>query len=209
MVTGIWLRGDTVAWTACFSEGSSYAQSGNWANSKTKNPIYIGTNSAGTYKYVGQWVMSGLEQGLGVLKEVILNIYRNSNNSSSAQEYYIGCSTSPTDDASVLSTGVKFTLPAGEGWNFIDVSDLAEYIASYTSTWYLLIGNPNTKGTYAEIAGYGTGYEVYLDLTYSSGSSIRLATDGRLVDYELYRAEDGRLVQYNIHRAENGSLVQY
>lgn len=198
-----------MAYTFIVSEGSSYAQSGNWASSKTKNPIYIGNNSAGTYKYVGQWVMPGLDQSLGTLKRVTLNIYRNSNSSSRAHDYYIGCSSSPTDHASVLSTGVRFTLPAGEGWHFIDVSDLAEHIESYSSTWYLLIGNPNDDGTYAEIAGYGSGYEVSMDLEYSSGSSILLASDGRLVAYELYRAENGRLVQYNLCHAENGRLVQY
>jgi hypothetical protein len=191
------------------SEGSSYAQSGNWASSKTKNPIYIGTNSAGTYKYVGQWVMPGLDQSLGTLKRVELAIWRNGNSSSSAHDYYIGCSADPNDSASVLSTGVTFTLESGSGWQFIDVSEIAEHIASYTSTWYLLIGNPNDKSTYAEIAGYGSGHEMFLSLTYSNGSSIMLATGGTLEAYQLYRAENGSLVQYDLYRAENGSLVKY
>lgn len=192
-----------------FSEGSSYAQGNNWANSKTKNPIYIGTNSAGTYKYVGQWVMPGLNQSLGALKGVELNIWRNSNNSSTAHDYYIGCSTDPNDSASVLSTGVTFTLEAGSGWQFIDVPELAEYISHYRSTWYLLIGNPNEKSTYAEIAGYGSGYELFLTLHYSNGSSIMIASDGGLVPYQLYHAENGSLVQYDLYHAENGSLVKY
>lgn len=191
------------------SSGSSYAQSGNWASSKTKNPIYIGTNSAGTYKYVGQWVMPGLNQSLGVLKSVELCIWRNSNNSSGAHTYYIGCSADPSDSASVLSTGVTFTLDAGAGWGFYDVSGLAEYIAHYSSTWYLLIGNPNETGTYAEIAGYGSGYELFLSMRYSSGSSILLASNGQLVPYQIYHAENGSLVQYDLYRAENGSLVKY
>lgn len=191
------------------STGSSYAQSGNWASSKTKNPIYIGTNSAGTYKYVGQWVMPALNQSLGELKYVTLWIYRNSNNSSGAHTYYIGCSTDPNDSASVLSTGVTFTLNAGEGWHTPDVSGLAEHIANYSSTWYLLIGNPNKKSTYAEIAGYGTGYEVSLELVYSSGSSIMLASGGKLVSYQLHRAEGGKLEQYDLYHAENGVLVKY
>lgn len=198
-----------MARTSCFSTGSSYAQSGNWASSKTKNPIYIGTNSAGTYKYVGQWVMPGLDQSLGVLKRVTLNLWRNSNNSSAAHDYYIGCSADPNDSASVLSTGVTFTLDAGSGWQFIDVSDIAEHIAGYSSTWYLLIGNPNETGTYAEIAGYGTGYELVLSLEYSDGSSIMLASNGQLVAYQLYHAENGSLVQYDLYHAENGSLVKY
>lgn len=194
---------------ALFSTGSSYAQSGNWASSQTKNPIYIGTNSAGTYKYVGQWTMPGLDTSLGVPTYVGLNIYRNSNNSSSEHEYYIGCSESSTDSASVLATGVTFTLDAGEGWCMVDVSGLGEHIANYSSTWYLLIGNPNTKGTYAEIAGYGTGYEAYIELHYSDGSAIMLASDGNLVAYRLYHAENDSLVRYNMYRAENDSLIKY
>lgn len=193
----------------CASTGSSYAQSGNWATTKTKNPIYIGTNSAGTYKYVGQWVMPAIDSSLGEIKSAQLWIYRNSNNSSNARDYYIGCSSSDTDSASVLSTGVTFTLDAGSGWKIIDVSGLGEHIINYGSQWYLLIGNPNTKNTYAEIAGYGSGYELFLMLSFSSGTSIRLATNGTLVEYKLYRAENGSLVQYDLYRAENGSLVKY
>lgn len=195
---------------ACMSKRSSYAQSGNWASSDTKNPIYIGTNSAGTYKYVGQWKMVPVATEFGRLSKVELMIYRNSNNSSGSHEYYIGCSDSSTDSASVLSTGVTFTLPAGEGWKKIDVSGLAEYLMQYGETeWYLLIGNPNTKGTYAEIAGYGSGNELYLDMWYSTGSRIMLASDGKLVSYQIYRAENGSLVQYDPCRAENGSLIKY
>lgn len=193
----------------CASTGSSYAQSGNWATTKTKNPIYIGTNSAGTYKYVGQWIMPAIDSSLGEIKSAQLWIYRNSNSSSNARDYYIGCSSSDTDSASVLSTGVTFTLDAGSGWKIIDVSGLGEHIINYSSQWYLLIGNPNTKNTYAEIAGYGSGYELFLILDFSSGTSIRLATNGSLVEYKLYRAENGSLVQYDLYRAENGSLVKY
>lgn len=196
-------------WLPFKSEGSSYAQSGNWASSKTKNPIYIGTNSAGTYKYIGQWVMPGIDASLGVPKVVELSIYRNSNSSSAPHDYYIGCSTDPNDSASVLSTGVTFTLDAGAGWQFIDVSGLAAHLGNLNSTWYLLIGNPNATGTYAEIAGYGTGYEVGLNIAFSTGSSIRLASDGQLVSYQLYHAENGSLVQYDLYHAENGSLVKY
>lgn len=193
----------------CASTGASYAQSGNWASSKTKNPIYIGTNSAGTYKYVGQWVMPAIDSSLGEIKSITLMIYRNSNNSSGAHDYYVGCSLNETDSASVLSTGVTFNLSAGSGWKIIDVSGLGEYIRDYGSQWYLLIGNPNTKSTYAEIAGYGSGYELSLNISFSSGTSIRLATNGNLVEYKLYRAENGSLVQYDLYRAENGSLVKY
>lgn len=187
----------------------SYAQSGNWASSNTKNPIYIGNNSAGTYKYVGQWYMPPLDQDYGEISSVTLNIYRNSANSSSAREYYVGCSSSSTDYASVLSTGVKFTLNAGEGWNKVDVSGIAPYIKDYTSTWYLLIGNPNNNGTYAEVAGYGTYSMLNLDILFEDGSRIYLASDGSLNAYQIYRAEKGSLTRYDLYRGEGGSLVKY
>lgn len=193
----------------CSSTLCSYAQSGNWANSNTKNPIYIGNTSNGSRKYIGQWTMPAIDSSLGAIKRVKLNIYRNSSNSSYAREYYIGCSSSSTDSASVLSTGVKFSLSAGEGWKNVDVSGLAEYIGAYLSEWYLLIGNPNKNSTYAEIAGYGSGNMLYLTLDYSNGSVIYRAESGSLVPYLIYCAESGSLVQYNLNCAESGSLVKY
>lgn len=193
----------------CRSTQCRYAQSGNWASSFTKNPIYLGTNSAGSYKYIGQWAMPGLDPSLGKIKSVTLHIYRNSGSSSYAREQYVGCSTSSTDSASVLSTGVKIMITAGEGWKSIDISGIAEYIAEYTSTWYLLIGNPNNKSTYVEVAGYGTPNMLYLVIEYANGSKIYLASGGELVPHQLYRAENGALVRYDLYHAENGSLVRY
>lgn len=175
----------------------------------TKNPIYIGTNSAGTYKYIGQWLMTGLAPDKGEIKSITLYIYRNSNNSSYARDYYVGCSIDQTDYASVLSTGEMVSMSAGEGWKSLDITGLKDYIANYTSDWYLLIGNPNTKGTYAEIAGYGTSYMPYLIVEYADGSTIYLATGDGLVQHQLYRAENGTLVRYDLYHAENGSLVRY
>lgn len=193
----------------CCSIGSSYAQSGHWATTKMKNPVYIGMTASASLNYVGQWVMPSIDLTLGVPKKVLLNIYRNDNSSAYTHEYFVGCSDYESDSASVLSTGIQITLTSGEGWKIIDVSGLGEYIAQYESTWYLLIGNPSTRGTYAEIAGYGSGCEVNLDLFYSNGSHIHLASDGNLVAYQIYRAEDGSLVQYNLYRAEDGSLIKY
>lgn len=186
-----------------------YAQSGNWADSMVKNPIYIGTNSAGTYKYVGQWEMPAIDASLGEIKCVTLHIYRNSNSSTNARMQYVGCSTNSADSGSVLSTGVTIEISAGEGWKSVDVSGIAEHISGYGSTWYLLIGNPNTKATYAEIAGYGSGKMLYLEIEFSSGSKIYLASDGVLETYQLYHAENGALVKYSLYRAESGALVKY
>lgn len=193
----------------CTSTRCSYAQSGNWATSDTKNPIYIGNNSSGSYKYVGQWRMPAIDTSNGDIKRVYLHIYRNSNNSSSGRSYYVGCTSRSTDSASVLSTGVTFLLSAGQGWKTADVSDLSEYIKSFASDWYLLIGNPNTNGTYAEVAGYGSGNMLYLEIEFSNGSKIYLASNGVLKAYQLYHAENGALVRYDLYHGENGALVKY
>lgn len=187
--------------------GCRYVNGSSWASSYQKNPVYIGTNSAGTYKYIGQWVMPGIDASLGEIKSVMLHLYRNS--TTGAREQYVGCSLSSSDSASVLSTGILIQLSAGEGWKSIDISGIAEYISEYSSTWYLLLGNPNDKGTYAEVAGYGSGKMLYLEITFSNGSKIYLASGGSLVAYQLYRAENGALVRYDPYRAENGALVKY
>lgn len=189
--------------------GCTYANGNSWASSDTKNPIYIGTNSAGSYKYVGRWTMPPIAKDLGEIKSVHLHIYRNSGSSSYARDLYIGCTASTNDTASVLSTGVVFSLSAGEGWKVIDVTGIAEYIASYSSTWYLLIGNPNNKNTYAEVAGHGSGKMLYLQITFSNGSKIYLSSGGTLEAYQLYHAENGSLVRYDPYHAENGALVKY
>lgn len=153
--------------------------------------------------------MPAIDASLGKIKRVTLNIYRNSASSTYTRNYYVGCSASASDSASVLSTGVTFSLSGGEGWKRVDVSGLAEYLTSYTATWYLLIGNPNTKSTYAEIAGYGSGRMLYLEIEFSNGSKIYLAVDGSLEAYQLYHAEDGSLVRYDPYHCENGALIKY
>lgn len=193
----------------CQSTLCRYAQGGVWASSNDKNPMYIGTNSAGTYKYIGQWHMPAIGSDIGEITSVMLHVYRNSSSSSTEKNLYIGCSSDSTDSGSVQSTGVTFALSAGEGWKSIDVSGIAEHIIGYTSTWYLLIGNPNRKNTYAEVAGYGSGKMLYLEIICSNGSKIYLASGGELVPYQLYRAENGELVRYDLYRGENGSLIKY
>lgn len=145
----------------------------------------------------------------GEIKSIKMYIYRNSANSGTAHTYYVGCSNNQTDSASVLSTGITFNLSSGEGWKSADITDIREYVKDYTEDWYLLIGNPNTTGTYAEVAGYGSGKMLYLEVEFSNGSKIYLASNGALVPYKLYRAENGALVQYDIYHGENGSLIKY
>ena len=193
----------------CVSTQCRYAQSGNWASTTTKNPMYIGNNSNGSYKYVGQWEMPGIDVRQGEIKKVTLHIYRNSNYSDYDRAQFVGYSTSSTDSGSVLSTGIQITIGAGEGWRSFDISGIAEYIADYNSTWYLLIGNPNKNNTYVEVAGYGSGRMLYLEIELSSGSKIMLASEGKLVSYQIYRAENGSLVRYNPYRAENGTLIKF
>lgn len=193
----------------CQSTKCRYANAGKWAEAMTKNPMYIGTNSSASNIYVGQWEMPSLSVDRGEIKKITLNIYRNSNASVYSRNEYIGCSSNVEDYASVLSTGIKISLSAKEGWKSIDVTGLAEYITAYYSTWYLLIGNPNGKNSFVEIAGYGSGKMLYLEIECSNGSKLYLASNGSLVPYQLYRSENGSLVRYDVYHAENGSLVKY
>jgi hypothetical protein len=174
-----------------------------------QNPVYIGTNGSGTYVYVGQWEMPPLRLSKNEIKKITLHIYRNANSSAYSRNEYIGCSGNQSDYASVLSTGIKISLSANKGWKVIDVTGLAEYITEYSSTWYLLIGNPNGKNSYVEIAGYGSGNMLYLEIELSNGSKIYLSTNGELTPYQLYRSENGTLVKYDLYHSENGSLVRY
>lgn len=193
----------------CRSSQCRFARSGKWSDSMTKNPIYIGNNSSGSYKYIGQWEMPPLEMARSEIEKITLHIYRNSNYSTYSWDYYIGTSSNVEDYASVLSTGVQISVSANAGWKSMDVSGLAEYITEYDSTWYLLIGNPNYNGTYSEVAGYGSGKMLYLEIELSNGSKIYLASNGVLAPYQIYRAENGVLVRYDLYRGENGSLVKY
>lgn len=193
----------------CQSTQCRYARGGSWASHMMQNPVYVGTNGSGTYVYVGQWEMPPLGVPRSAIKAINLHIYRNSNASVYVRNEYVGCSSNLSDYASVLSTGVKISMSANEGWKILDVSGLAEYIAEYDSTWYLLIGNPNNKNTYAEIAGYGTGKMLYLEIELSGGSKIYLSSNGVLTPHQLYRSENGALVKYDLYHAENGLLVKY
>lgn len=193
----------------CQSLLCRFAQSGKWGDTMSKNPMYIGTNGSGTYVYVGQWVMPTLSVSRGDIKKITLHIYRNSNASTYSRDEYIGCSSNLEDYASVLSTGIKITLSAREGWKAIDVTGLAEYICEYDYTWYLLIGNPNGKNSYVEIAGYGTDKMLYLEIELADGSRIYLSSNGVLTPHQLYHSENGSLVRYDLYRSENGSLIRY
>lgn len=186
-----------------------YARGGSWASTMTQNPVYVGTNGSGTYVYVGQWEMPPLGLSKSEIKKITLHIYRNSNASTYSRDEYIGCSSNVDDYASVLSTGMKISLSAKAGWKDIDVTGLAEYVTEFSSTWYLLIGNPNGKNSYVEIAGYGSDKMLYLEIELSNGSKIYLSSNGVLTPHQLYRSENGTLVKYDLYHSENGSLVRY
>ena len=193
----------------CQSTQCRYARGGKWASNMQQNPMYIGTNSSGSYVYVGQWEMPPIGLSKSEIKRITLNIYRNSNSSTYSRDEYVGCSSNQDDYASVLSTGIEISLSANAGWKSVDVTGLAEYIAEYGSTWYLLIGNPNHKGSYVEIAGYGSGNMLYLEIELSNGSKIYLSSNGVLTPHQLYHSENGSLVRYDLYHAENGSLIRY
>lgn len=193
----------------CRSTQCRYSRTGKWSTEVNENPVYIGTNSKGTYVYVGQWTMPSLTVERGDIKKITLHIYRNSNYAVYERDEYVGCSSNYEDYASVLSTGVMISLSANEGWKSVDVTGLAEYITEYSSTWYLLIGNPNGKNSYVEIAGNGSGKMLYLEIELSNGSKIYLSTNGVLTPHQLYHSENGSLVRYDVYHSENGSLIRY
>lgn len=193
----------------CQSTHCRYSRTGTWSTEVNENPVYIGTNSKGTYVYVGQWTMPALGVTRNEIKRITLHIYRNSNYAVYERDEYVGCSGNYEDYASVLSTGVKISLSANEGWKAVDVTGLAEYITEYSSTWYLLIGNPNNKNSYVEIAGYGSGNMLYLEIELSNGSKIYLSSNGVITPHQLYHSENGSLVRYDVYRSEDGSLIRY
>lgn len=193
----------------CQSTKCRYARTGYWSNDALENPIYIGTNSKGTWVYIGQWTMPPVPVKRSDIAKITMHIYRNASNSTYSRGQYVGCSNNYDDYGSVLGTGVFVSLSAKEGWKSVDVTGLAEYITAYSGNWYLLIGNPNIANSYVEVAGYGSGKMLYLEIELSNGSKIYLSTNGELTPYQLYRSENGSLVRYDIYRSENGSLVKY
>ena len=181
-----------------------YNGNGSWYTGGSTVDIYNNTSYA--QKNIAQWTMNPTGLGAGSIEKITLYIEGYAVNSSDAN-LIVGCSSERSDYASVTSPGVKITLSAGNGVKVIDVSGLKSYITEFKSTWYLLIGFPDTVN--GSIAVAGTKNMLYLEIEYSDGSKIYLASTGTLIPYTLYRAENGSLVPYNIYRAENGSLVKY
>lgn len=182
-----------------------YNSGGSWASGA--NGMYIGNNSDGSTVNVGQWTMSSTGLSASDISKITLYVYRSAVEATSSVNLYAGCSSSSSDYLEWQSTGVPITMSSGYGWKSFDVSGLKSYIGSYKSTWYLLIGNPKTNKTWCHVAG--SDYMLYLEIEYSDGSKIYLASGNTLIPYELYRAENGSLVKYNIYRGENGTLVKY
>lgn len=165
--------------TTINATGFCYANNGNWASSKTKNPLYIGTNSSGSYEYIGQLIFPKISVSSGfTVEKMELSIYRNSNNATYTRTQYYGCSADQTDYGSVLSTGATVNITGGEGWKTLNVSTLISEAAPFAGEWAFLIGNPNTKNTYCVIDGYNSGHTPYLTVTMSNGSKVYYASSG-------------------------------
>lgn len=188
--------------TSYVATGCSYTNNGSWANSKIKNPVYVGTNSGGTYKYIAQFIFPAISTGN--VKSMYLYVYRNSSSASGSRTEYFGCSSDLSDYGSVLSTGSLVTLTGGEGWKTLDVSALKDTAPPFSGEWALLLGNPNTSGTYCVVDGYGSGNAPYLVVTYDNGSKVIIG--GKECD--VYRASDyGVLVQCDLYYAKDASTL--
>lgn len=156
---------------------------------------------------IGQWAMNPTGLKASSIKKITLYIYVDNRSSLLTTKPYVGCSSVKSNYNSVTATGVKIEVPYVVGWQSFDVTRLKNYIASFDSTWYLLLGADDE--TTAILTVSGTSNMLYLEIEYSDGSKIYLASGGSLIPYTLYRAENGSLVPYDIYRAENGSLVKY
>lgn len=78
------------------------------------------------------------------------------------------------------------------------------------STYRHLTNGSSLSATYTyEKASTCRVTEVYLEVQYKPPCAFRLAENGALVPYQLYRAERGALVPYQLWRAEDGVLVSY
>lgn len=175
---------------------------------------YTGVSTVSIYnlkslgqRNIAQWTMAPTGLGAGSIEKITLYIYRQAVSSSSNPTVYVGCSSNRSDYNSVRSAGVPVTMSSGSGWKAIDVSGLKNYIAAFASTWYLLMGDTEDEVDMFDVSG--TDNMLYLEIQYSDGSKIYLASGNTLIPYKLYRAENGVLVPYDIYRGENGSLVKY
>lgn len=186
----------------CDSSGCSYVNNGNWANSKQKNPVYVGTNSSGSYEYIAQIIFPAITAG--EIKSISLSVYRNSSSASSSKTEYYGCSSDLTSYGSVLATGETVTLSGGEGWKTLDVSAIKDSEAPFAGEWALLLGNPNTKNTYCVIDGYDSGHEPSLTITYDDGSKV--IVDGKKLDV-LYATDYGTLVYCDLYYAQDENTL--
>lgn len=189
--------------------GSSYTNNGDWANSKQKNPVYIGTNSSGSYKYIGQFIFPSIKCD-GEITKITLSLYRTSDSATYSRTQYYGCSESQTDYGSVLSTGKTVEITGGAGWKTVDVSGIIDTVKDYSGAWALLIGNPNNKSTYCAVSGYGSGNMPYLTVTYDDGSKVYYAATAseKKACTVYYASLPDYLCDCNVYIATSTSTLQ-
>lgn len=182
--------------------GCSYTNNGSWANNKKKNPVYVGNNSSGSYEYIAQFVFPALDTIR--VKSISLRVYRNSSSAQYSKTLYYGCSSDLSDYGSVLATGATVSLSGGEGWKALDVTGIKDAEAPFAGEWALLLGNPNTNGTYCVVDGYGSSNAPYLVVTYDDGSKVII--DGKELD--VYRASEyGTLVHCGVYYAQDENTL--
>lgn len=175
--------------------GCSYNNNGNWADSKRKNPVYLGNNSSGTYAYIGQFVFPTIDNTVAIAK-IELNIYRTSSSATYTREQFYGSTSDLSDYGSVLSTGQTISITGGEGWKTVDISAIIDQDAPFAGEWALLVGNPNDNGTYCVVAGYGSGYVPYLTVYHDDGTKVHYGIDSdTATTCKVYRATSATELQ--------------
>jgi len=190
------------------SQRCGYANNGKWADGQYKNPVYIGTNSKGTYKYVGQFIFPPIA-GTGKITKIELTLYRENDNATYTRAEYYGCTEDQTDYGSVLSTGQTVDITGGAGFKDVDISGIIDAVSGYTGEWALLLGNPNTKGTYVSVSGYGSGKAPYLSVYYDTGTQVGYHDGETLRPCKVFRAISAtELQQCNIYRATDAITLE-
>ncbi len=188
--------------------GASYTNNGDWANNKQKNPVYVGNNSSGSYRYIGQYIFPVIENPESISK-IELTLYRTASSATYAREQYYGCSSNQSDYGSVLSIGKQIIITAGEGWKTIDVSALKDETAPFDGEWALLLGNPNDNGTYCVLAGYGSGTMPYLTVYHDDGTIVHYGvSETTASECKVYRAvSSSELARCDVLYATSGNTA--
>lgn len=189
--------------------GTNYNRNGSWASHTQQNPVYIGTNSSGSYEYVGQFIFPSII-GDNEIKKVELTLYRTTDAAVYTRVEKYGCSEDLSDYGSVLSTGQQVEFTGGAGWKTVDVSGIIDLAKGYAGEWALLLGFPDRKNTYFAASGYGSANAPYLTVYYDTSTTLGCCdANGAMWAYKVYHAiSDTELQQCNVYKATDAITLE-